>query len=248
MKHKNQCRAILRVDDVYPSTTPAELREVYEPCWEWDIPVCLSVVPASDEGDVRGNSALVSFLDQLHRSGLVEIVLHGWQHSYGELARGSVDAIRGRLEAGLAVLRDAWPDMEIHVLVPPHEHLSPAGLAAARQLDLEVCGTWAATHGGVRWAHWWGRLRRWAGWSLAPVRRPVWPTDITLLDFEGREKDDRPATEHHLRLGRRWSTPVVFVQHHWPLSAEGGPRERWLRWLVWMGARPDVRFVRFCDV
>jgi hypothetical protein len=248
MRHASRCHAILRVDDVFPSTTPDELRRAYEPCWERDVPVCFSVIPYSSEGDVRDNGALVSFLDQLWRAGLVEIVLHGFRHEYGELAHGSTRAIRGRLEAGLTVLRDAWPEAEIRVVVPPHEHLSPAGLDAAHQLGLDVCGTWAATHGGTRWAHWWGRLRKWAGWSLAPAARSIWPTDIALLDFQGPEQEDRVGTGHVMRLGRRWSTPIVFVQHHQLLSASEKCLARWVGWLAWMTARADVRFVRFCDV
>ena len=130
---------------------------------------------------------------------------------------------------------------------PANLALSPEGLQAAHQLNLDVCGTWAATHGGARWAHWWGRVRRSVGWPLAPARRGIWPTDVTLLDFEGRDEEDRSVTERLLRFGKRWSSPVVFVQHHWAIS-DAESQERWLRWLTWMATRLDVRFVRFCDV
>jgi predicted deacetylase len=248
IKPASRCRAIVRIDDVYPGTAPEELQRLYEPCWEHGVPVCFSVVPSSGQGDVRDNVSLVAFLDRLWRAGVIEILLHGWRHERGELAGEAADTIRGRLEAGLSVLHEAWPDIEVRVLVPPHEHLSPAGLHAARQLNLDVCATWSATRGGTRWAHWWSRLRRWAGRPAAPSRRGLWPTDIGLLDFVGPARVDRPATERALRLGSRWRTPVVFVQHPWRLLESEDVQERWLRWLAWMTARPDVQFVRFCDV
>lgn len=248
IKPASRCHAILRIDDVYPATTPKELQRLFEPCWERGVPVCFSIVPSSGHGDVRDNDSLISFLGRLWRQGLVEILLHGWRHERGELAGGSADAIRARLGAGLRVLHEAWPDIEVRVLVPPHEHLSLAGLDAARQLNLDICATWSATRGGTRWAHWWSRLRRWAGWPMAPSRRGLWPTDIGLLDFVGPAKGVRPATERVLRLARRWRTPVVFVQHLWRLLESEYVRERWLRWLAWMTSRADVQFVRFCDV
>jgi hypothetical protein len=247
MKPKTPSSVILRIDDIDTTTTPGELRRVYEPCWARDIPACLSITPAPGEGDVRENGSLVAFLDRLWRDGLVELLLHGWQHAYGELASGSTDQIRARIEAGLAVLRGAWPGIPIRVLVPPHEHLSLAGLEAARQLSLDVCTTWAASRGGTRWAHWRARLRRWAGWPLAPAGRGLWPTDVRLLDFRGPERADRPVTERVLRLGKRWSTPVVFVQHYRRLLESRRLEERWFDWLTWMAAWPDVQFVRFCD-
>lgn len=256
-------RVILRADDVCAATRLANLRLVYGPCWENDIPVCLSVIPQSAYrfvpagpvpdrlADVRDNATLSTLLSGQYHAGLVEIALHGWQHHYGELAGDAVETIRRCLESGLDGLREALPDVPVRVLVPPHDHLSPAGLRAAHQLDLGVCSTWAATHGGTRFAHWWGRFRRWRGLPFAPARPGLWPTDVALIDFAGRDEDDWPITERLLRLADRWDTPLVFVQHYWHLlDAQGAPNARharWLRWLDCMTTRPDVRFVRFSD-
>jgi hypothetical protein len=243
-------RAILRVDDIDAATALADLWQVYRPCWERGIPVCLSIIPYSlpPWGRAGVGGDLGAFLTAQYRAGLVEIALHGWQHRYGELADGSVEAIRERLEAGLAALRDAWPDVPIRVLVPPHEYLSRAGLQAARELALDVCSTWAATHGGTRWAHWWGRLRRRVGLPFAPAKAGLWPTDVDVLDFERCEESDWPATERLLWLAGRWDAPVVFVQHYRRVLETGGVYARWLRWLERATACPDVQFVRFCDV
>jgi hypothetical protein len=242
--------AILRADDIDVATAPADLWRVYGLCWERGNPVCLSVVPYSlppcERAGVEGE--LVAFLAEQYRAGLVEIALHGWQHEYGELAQGSVNAIRRRLEAGLAALRNAWPDVPVRVLVPPHEHISQAGLQAARELGLEICSTWAATRGGTRWAHWWGRLRRRVGLPFAPAKAGLWPTDVDVLDFEGHEESDWPATEWLLSLAGQWDAPVVFVQHYRRVLENVSVCARWLRWLERVMACPDVQFVRFCDV
>jgi hypothetical protein len=250
-------RVILRVDDVHAATRPADLLQVYGGCWERGVPVCLAVIPQfarSDSefevpADVREGVELLGLLREQHRAGLIEVALHGWQHRYAELAKGSIAEIRARLQSGLAVLRAALPEVPVRVLVPPHDYLSRAGLQAASQLGLGVCSTWAATHGGTRMAHWWGRARRWRGLPFAPARPGLWPTDVTLLDFDGPAEDDWPTTQRLLELAGRWDSPVVLAQHYGRLLAEGGASDaraaRWQRWMDRMADCPDVRFERF---
>jgi hypothetical protein len=263
MKQDKPARVILRADDVHGATTPVDLRLAYGQCWEKGLPVCLAVIPRSAYRfggmgiglvppiDIRDNPDLIRFVAKLcdHRPPLAEITLHGWQHRYGEMAEKSVEPIQQRIEAGLAVLRDAWPDLPVRVLVPPHDYLSRAGLRAARQVGLMVCSTWAATRGGTRLAHWWGQFRRWRGRPFAPARRGLWATDVSPIDFDEERADD--GTERLLDLARRWGSPVVLVQHYWRLlDTESRPNARHARWLDWlerMLSYSDVQFVRFSD-
>ena len=256
-------RVILRADDINAKTRPTDLQRVYGPCWDNGIPVCLSVIPRSacrfgatgpvpaTPVDIRGHDELTGFLLDKYRAGLVEIALHGWQHRYGELAEGSVEEIRQRLESGLAALREALPGVPLRLLVPPYDHLSRAGSRAARQLGLGICSTWAAIHGETRFAHWWGRFRRWRGLSFAPARSGLWPTDTAVIDFEGHDQEVWSVTQRLLQLAERWDTPAVFVQHYWRLlDVSGVPNARyaqWLRWIDRMMACPDVHFACFSD-
>jgi hypothetical protein len=258
-------RVILRADDICTTTEVSALRRVYGPCWERGIPVSLALIPASAyrfraEGAVPlapqpldANVALCRRLSDLLREGVVEPLLHGWEHRYGELARGSVAELGARLDAGLALLRRALPAAAVRVLVPPHDYCSSAGVAAAVSRGLELCSTWAATRGGGRLAHWWGRVRRLLGRPCAPGGGGRWPTDVELLDFGGDgEGRDLRLTERLLRLAEHWDSPVVLPQHYWRLLEGNGTSqrryERWLCWLEAMDSRDDVEFVRFCDV
>lgn len=248
-------QVILRVDDIHGGTQPDQLFQLYRDCWGRGIPVCFAVVPDSAaQGSPFGrqlewgqNPALGRLLADLYGSGLIEILLHGWRHLPGELAGQDQAAIRGRLEAGLARLHNVWPDIPIGVLVPPHDHLSAAGLQAARELGLEICSSWAACHGGTRRAHWWGRLRGWLGRPFGQAGAGLWPTDIDLLDLS-KERDDPKDTARLLRSAARQQTPVVFVQHYWRIADSPERLRRWRVWLSWMADQPDVAFTRFCDV
>lgn len=192
-------RVILRADDINALTDPAQLQRVYRPLWERGVPVCLSVIPRSathftargpqavEPVDLREAPALCDFLTGLARAGLAEIALHGYEHRYGELASGTQAQLAERITAGLELLREALPGVPVQVLVPPHDHISPAGVRAARQLGLRLCSSWAACHGGTRLAHFWSRVRRRAGWLAEPLRGGCWATDCDLLDFDSPE-------------------------------------------------------------
>lgn len=277
---------ILRADDICARTDLDALKRVYDPCWERGWPVCLAVIPHSayqfsaegifpvEARSISEHTALVDFVADLAQAGLVEVLLHGWEHHWGELA-GHNNVIRAqhaaplqhpsiheKLEAGLQVLREAWPNISVKVLVPPHDYLSREGLAAAKALGLQVCSTWAATHGGTGLAHWRGKLRHRMGWDFAPPQDSSWPTDITLLDFAGEAEGDWPETQQLLGLAARWSSPVVFVQHYWqlidhkivgerrasPLQSDMQKFQRWRDWLARMEQEDGIHFTRFCDL
>jgi hypothetical protein len=241
-------RVILRVDDICAHTDPGDLESLYGRCWERGIPVCFSVIPMSayrfepngpvsaPPTEIHDNRALVELLRDHVRAGRVEITLHGWQHHHGEWAEsGDIDA---RIDAGRAQLETIGP---VRVAVPPHDYLSPAGYRALRRSGLGICSSWAAVHGGTRFAHWRGRFRR---YPFAPVKRNLWPTDADLLDFAGSECDDWPVTLQLLRRAEQWQTPVVFVQHPWRIRTQ---LDRWWRWLEQVTALPDVQFERYSD-
>lgn len=284
-------RVILRADDICALTDPVQLHQVYGPLWERGLPVCLSVIPRSATRftahgpeaiaptDLREAPALCAFLTELVRTGLAEIALHGYEHRYGELATGAQAQIAERIAAGLELLREALPGVPTgsccRVLVPPHDHISPEGVRAARQLGLRLCSSWAACHGGTRLAHLWSRLRRRAGLSVAPLRGGCWATDCAVLDFgdSGPEGPDAPAghtfgvsepkmnatptsTMTTRKLLARFGAsqaPIALPQHYWRLlDATGAPNARHARWLQWLAefvasSSPTVEFVRYGD-
>jgi len=259
-------QVILRVDDIHGATDPEQLWQLYSPCWEQGIPVCLSVIPRSvlrfqaeiadeqEEQDIRRNKALVAFIADLLQREMVEIALHGWRHHRHDLVNGGSQAIGSRLASGLSILNETWPAARVRVLVPPFELMGRDGLEAARGLGLDICSTWATCHGGSRLAHWGSRWRRWRGLRFDRAGDGLWPTDIDLLDFKGPERRDGPQTERLLGLAGRWRSPAVFVQHYWRLF-DGQVRDRgdhvgqlmgrWRGWLEAMLKRPDIRFRTF---
>ena len=271
-------RVILRADDIGALTDPAQLQRVYRPCWERGYPVCLSVIPRSatrftahgpravEPVDLRENPALCELLTGLARAGLAEIALHGYEHRTGELATGTPAQLAERIAAGLALLHEALPGVPVRVLVPPHDHISPAGVRAARQHGLRLCSTWAACHGGTRLAHLWSRIRRRAGLCAAPLRGGCWATDCDLLDFDGPDlataafdldarrlaagagfrapaSPTSPETASALTTRKllarfaRSQAPIALTQHYWRLlDAAGKPNIRHARWLQWLAA------------
>jgi hypothetical protein len=256
-------QVILRVDDICATTRPADVATLYGPAWTRGVPLCCGVIPVAayrfapggplpdDPVDIRANPELVALLAAQQRAGLAAILLHGLHHHPGEWATASPATIADRVRAGRDVLRAAWPDAPLHVAVPPHDYLSPAGLHALRTAGWAVCSSWAAVHGGTRRAHWQGRLRRGRGLPFAPPADGRWPTDITLLDFAGPEAGDWPHTRRVLRLAARWACPVVFVQHPWRLLHADGTLNargaRWRRWLDRLLDEPGVCVTQFSE-
>lgn len=255
---------ILRVDDIHAYTTPHELEWIYGACWQANIPVCFAVIPysaytfsetelhatLSEPADIRQNPALVSFLQKRQRENLVELMLHGYQHHYGELADGDVDDIRQTMVMGYKIMQETFPDQPIKILVPPHDYLSQHGLMIADELGLGVCSTWAAIHGNTRLAHWQSQIRQWRGKYTGSPQQGRYATDTKLLDFEGDSAKDWHDTQH--LLNQSTDHPVIFVQHYWQLIGQGSNATerfaRWRRWLEQMKAQPNVEFCRFTDV
>ncbi|MGB9735994.1 MAG: DUF2334 domain-containing protein [bacterium] len=88
----------IRDDDISYWTTPASLKNIYEPLWRDGIPVSLAVIPYSvksynqwdreffyqemDAKPIRDNKELVEMLKYYTEKKLVEIMMHGYNHIY----------------------------------------------------------------------------------------------------------------------------------------------------------------------
>lgn len=158
-------QVIIRDDDTSFFAEPSRLEAVYSPLWEQGIPICLAVIPAQ-RGDVlvrhrpglpfdrsippqyRGharafplsdNTALCEFLNRLAQQGLVEICLHGYNHSYLEYLNPDAEAIHQKLTDGLRDLRAALPDAHIETFIAPYDRMSPTAVRMVLEAGLNLC-------------------------------------------------------------------------------------------------------------
>lgn len=140
----------LRDDDTSFFTDPAKLERIYGRLWEKHVPVNLAVVPAV-RGDVRvrhregapldpsippkyrgtqrnyplkENAELCRFLSQMGQDQLVEVCLHGYDHSYYEFGLASADEAANKLEMGYSELADALPNVPVHTFIAPYDVIS----------------------------------------------------------------------------------------------------------------------------
>lgn len=147
---------IIRDDDTSYFTRLAQLEQIYAPLWERGLPVCLAVIPAHygniqvAAGDtpftdpniapqyqgqekrfpITDNPALVDFLNDLARAGLVEICLHGYDHDWMEFRTEDADIIAERLQGGRALLAEAFPDVPVNTFIAPYDGISAVALEA----------------------------------------------------------------------------------------------------------------------
>jgi hypothetical protein len=145
---------IFRDDDTSYFTTPAMLEAIYAPVWAHHAPVSLAVIPAHfgnivlDFGsgefidpniapEYRGqdrtfpvseNTELCAYLNDKIRQGLVEVVLHGYDHRYPEFRTDDAALIRRKLTDGKAELEKAFPQADIRTMIVPYDAISPIAL------------------------------------------------------------------------------------------------------------------------
>ena len=145
---------IFRDDDTSYFTAPQRLEAIYCRLWEAGLPVCLAVIPRVsgdtrvywtdgnplDPGippELRGraasysildNAELCSFLNEKAAAGLVEICLHGFNHSFYEFITHDRAVIRQKLDEGMAILGRAFPNATIDTFIPPYDRISPHAL------------------------------------------------------------------------------------------------------------------------
>jgi peptidoglycan/xylan/chitin deacetylase (PgdA/CDA1 family) len=142
---------VFRDDDTSYFTTPALLEQVYAPVWERNQPVCLSVIPhhyaniqVANVGidpniapawrgqdrrfPVIDNAELCAYLNNLVKQGLVEIVLHGYDHVWMEFKSPDINGLRKKLRDGRALLEEAFPHAPITTFIAPYNAVTNASI------------------------------------------------------------------------------------------------------------------------
>lgn len=158
-------QAIIRDDDTSYFTTPAMLEAVYGPVWARGVCVSLAVIPAHQgmtrvmhrrgrpydpnvppkfRGNpqhftVDANSELCRFLLQQVERGVVEILLHGYDHAYHEFAITDIHAIERKLDAGVAIFQRAFPGIPIRGFIAPYDRISRQALDAVLDRGWDLC-------------------------------------------------------------------------------------------------------------
>lgn len=223
---------IVRDDDTSFFTKPALLEQVYGQMWAHQLPVCLAVIPAQNAStrvlhradqrydpsippDYRGtdkehpitdNAELCAFLNEKISAGLVEIMLHGYSHSYYEFLSDDAGLLQQKLTAGLAILKTAFPAATIQTFIAPYDKMSPVAIELVLEMGLSFCthsDNLAALPGqaGVR-----GYTRQ-----LLPTGSRVYTCDEYLFDLT------RPASDSLDNARQRLQTEpwVIAVNHYW---------------------------------
>jgi peptidoglycan/xylan/chitin deacetylase (PgdA/CDA1 family) len=142
---------IFRDDDTSFFTTPDMLEQVYAPVWEKRHPVCLSVIPQhyaniqvpnigvdpnvapayrgqEQRYSVLDNVPLCAWLNDRVKEGLVEIVLHGYDHVWLEFQAPDIDMLRRKLRDGRALLEKAFPHAPISTFIAPYNAVTNASI------------------------------------------------------------------------------------------------------------------------
>lgn len=147
-------KIIFRDDDTSYFTQPEHLDAIYGRIWDAGLPVCLAVIP-NVYGDIRvywsegnpfdpgippqyrgqnkhfsilDNPQLCEFLIKKAQAGLVEICLHGYSHTFYEFTTHDTPVIQQKIEDGLAILNQAFPNIPIRTFIAPYDRLSPIAL------------------------------------------------------------------------------------------------------------------------
>ncbi|MBC8171440.1 MAG: DUF2334 domain-containing protein [Anaerolineae bacterium] len=153
---------IFRDDDTSFFTTPAMLEDIYEPLWERNLPVCLSVIPAhlgnivlwdgtfdpnvapqyrgvDKNFSVADNPEICAFLNNMAKQGLVEICLHGFNHEYPEFGSEDEARLRQKLTEGRALLEQTFPDAPINTFIIPYDKVSKPALHLLLDSGYHTC-------------------------------------------------------------------------------------------------------------
>lgn len=158
-------RVIIRDDDTSFFTAPNQLEKVYGKLWERGYPIALSVIPAH-RGDVRvnhrtgkpydpcippeyrgqmkeflitENQALCDYLNQKVKEGLVEICLHGYDHTYLEFMSQDKSLIQEKLQQGYGILQQAFPEAKINTFIAPYDKISAPALDLVFESGFNLC-------------------------------------------------------------------------------------------------------------
>lgn len=156
---------ILRDDDTSFFSSPALLEKIYSRLWEKGLPICLAVIPAQNANvrimhrpdkrydpsippgyrgqdqsfPVSENTELCAYLNQRAREGLVEIMLHGYAHTYMEFAAEVETVLRQKITDGQAILEKSFPDAQIKTFIGPYDKISKTGIEILLEMGFNIC-------------------------------------------------------------------------------------------------------------
>lgn len=263
-------KVALRDDDACYFTAPETLERVYHDVWD-RVPVCLATVPFAIGYERKGipqahwqsgtafpleeNPPLVSFLKDAIGGGRATIALHGYTHQdfpSGYEFQAAPDPER-RVQHGRSYLEQLL-NTPISIFVPPHNALSKRGLSAVSAAGLNLLGSFLSFHPARRP---WDRRTPANFWRIRRFRAAT-----------GRRKDDRFVYPHVLRYARHaefgchslvpattlaelvrgfdearaQSGDFCLATHYWEVDTR--MKDVLLRFLDYVAAKPDVRFVR----
>lgn len=147
---------ILRDDDTCYFTKPEHLEKAFGHIWD-TVPVSLAVIPFVGKGlpsildqdtiesgelfPIGDNAELVTFLKKQIQKGHVEIMLHGYSHEdVGKRYEfEAADNLKEKVAKGKSYLEELF-GVEITTFVPPHNAMSPEGLKAVQENNLNLYG------------------------------------------------------------------------------------------------------------
>lgn len=156
---------IFRDDDTSYFTRPDQLEAIYGRIWEAGCPVCLAIVPAQ-YGDVRvywrdgnpydpavppqyrgteahfpitDNVELCEYVREKAEKGLIEICLHGYSHTFFEFTSQDRNLINSKIDMGLEILSEAFPNNPVRTFVAPYDRMSPTALECIMEWGLGFC-------------------------------------------------------------------------------------------------------------
>jgi hypothetical protein len=244
-------RFAIRDDDTSFFTQPEELEDVYGPVWG-RCPISLAVIPFSvpvhrwnrfpDPEGTGGpkalgeNRALVEYLRERVSAGMVEIMLHGYNHEYREYNGNWVAEYRWKPESrlrqetmeGKRYLEELL-GCRIKVFVPPSNSISKGGILAVEAAGLHLSGIMGK--GGDRpfsFSYLESYVKRWA--YRATTGRPF-PRSLRLgnhkelVAYALTPRASRTGLLSAIERCDRIEAPFVLATHYWEVRADARLRE-----------------------
>jgi len=225
-------KIIIRDDDTSYFTSPALLERIYGRLWQHDHPVSLAVIPAqrsdtrveyrpgspydpSIAPEYRGlakdhpitlNRELCAFLNAQAKTGLIEICLHGYNHSYLEFTSENRTLIEQKLTDGHAMLREALPDAPIQTFIAPYDELSAIAVETVLAHGYNLCSKSANFASFSAYSH----LGPYQTHAL-PNGRRIFTCDEYI--FTHRRKPGASISDARHRM--QTETPLVIANHYW---------------------------------
>ncbi len=245
-------KIIVRDDDTSFFTAPEMLETVYASLWEKGHPVSLSVIPFISTSEVKhnfikkilnsdfdlnappafrgtnrefpvgDNEALCNFLKEYLSKGLVEILLHGFNHT-GEYLEEDTQSIETHLNKGIKTLENLFPDIRVKTVVPPYEMLSAKArdFIIGKGLNISTDFESFNIKGRI------DRIKQWRYMLRKKLTSKIMPR--TTASFKGQraffgvnlflpQKDAKECFDYAVKVFdecRREEKPLICVNHYW---------------------------------